>query len=89
MDADGTNRQVIERHVGFKRVDWLPCKGALPDVDPWLCSVNGKPVFLQGVNWTPVRPNFADLAESDYRKLITQYKELGVNVFRVWGRDDQ
>lgn len=84
-DAEGNSRQVIDRQVGFKHVEWLPCKGALPEVDPWLCSVNGKPVFLQGVNWTPIRPNFADLTESDYRKLITTYKDLGANVFRVWG----
>ena len=85
MDADGNQGQVLERRVGFKNVEWQACKGALPDVDPWVCSVNGRPVFLQGVNWTPIRPNFADLAESDYRKLITVYKDLGVNVFRVWG----
>ena len=56
-----------------------------PEADPWICSVNNKPVFLQGVNWTPLRPNFADLTETDYRKLISTYKDLGVNIFRVWG----
>jgi beta-mannosidase len=84
-DINGTGQQVIERKVGFKNIEWLPCKDALPDADPWLCSVNNKPVFLQGVNWTPIRPNFADLKESDYRKLISTYKDLGVNIFRVWG----
>ena len=84
-DINGGNRQVIERNVGFKNIEWLPCQGALPEADPWLCSINSKPVFLQGVNWTPIRPNFADLTESDYRKLISTYKELGVNIFRVWG----
>lgn len=84
-DVDGNNRQVIERNVGFKNIEWLSCQGALPEADPWLCSINNKPVFLQGVNWTPIRPNFADLTESDYRKLIKTYKNLGVNIFRVWG----
>ncbi len=84
-DADGKNCQVLERNTGFKNIEWRSCKGALPEADPWLCSVNNKPVFLQGVNWTPIRPNFADLTESDYRKLIKTYKDLGVNIFRVWG----
>ena len=84
-DVDGNNRQVIERNVGFKNIEWLPCQGALPEADPWLCSVNNKPVFLQGVNWSPIRPNFADLTEYNYRKLIKTYKDMGVNVFRVWG----
>lgn len=85
IDASGKDRQVIQRNIGFKSIEWLPCEGALPEADPWICSVNNKPVFLQGVNWTPIRPNFADLTESDYRKLIQTYKDLGVNIFRVWG----
>jgi len=84
-DVNGNNGQVIERNVGFKNIEWQPCQGALPEADPWICSVNNKPVFLQGVNWSPIRPNFADLSESDYRKLIKTYKDLGVNIFRVWG----
>lgn len=84
-DENGNSSQVIERNIGFKNIEWLPCQGALTEADPWICSVNNKPVFLQGVNWTPVRPNFADLTESDYRKLIKSYKDLGANIFRVWG----
>ncbi len=77
--------QVEEKTIGFKHVAWLPNKGAPPEADPWICAVNNKPVFLQGVNWTPIRPNFADLTEADYRQLINTYQELGINVFRVWG----
>ena len=84
-DANRTICQTIVKKIGFKNVDWLPCKNALPSADPWLCDINNKQVFLQGVNWTPIRPNFADLTESDYRKLIKTYKNLGVNIFRVWG----
>jgi len=84
-DANNKVSQTINRKVGFKNIEWLPCKGAVPEADPWICCVNSKPVFLQGVNWTPIRPNFADLTESDYRKLIKTYKDLGANIFRVWG----
>ena len=85
LDVNGISRKVIERNIGFKNIEWLPCQGALPEADPWLCSVNNKPVFLQGVNWSPIRPDFADLTEPDYRKLISTYKDLGINIFRVWG----
>jgi beta-mannosidase len=85
IDADGNICQTIERRLGFKNAEWLPCKDALPEADPWICSINATPVFLQGVNWTPIRPGFADLKEVDYRKLIKTYKDLGANIFRVWG----
>lgn len=85
IDDNGGVVQKIIRKVGFRNIEWLPCEGAAANADPWICSVNGKPFFLQGVNWTPIRPNFADLKEKDYRKRLSLYKELGINVIRVWG----
>ncbi|MBN1284341.1 MAG: hypothetical protein JXB47_02985, partial [Anaerolineae bacterium] len=84
-DADGAEIDRATRRVGFKHVEWQPCEGAPPGADPWLCVVNGAPVFLQGVNWTPVRPNFADVTEANCRQRLETYKALGVNILRVWG----
>jgi len=47
--------------------------------------VNGKPIFLQGVNWTPIHPNFADTKPEDYKKLLSLYAQIGCNILRVWG----
>ena len=84
-DERGNIRQETMQNIGFKNICWETNTNAPIGADPWLCVVNNKPLFLQGVNWTPIRPNFADLREEDYRKLITTYKNLGVNIFRVWG----
>lgn len=77
--------QTISRNVGFKNIQWLACEDAREDADPWICSVNNTPIFLQGVNWSPIRPNFADLKKEDYIKRLQLYKDLGVNTIRVWG----
>ena len=82
---DGTVVDSRHRTVGFKNVQWRPCDGAPPEADPWICLVNDTPVFLQGVNWTPIRPNFADVREADYRKRLELYRGIGCNVLRVWG----
>jgi beta-mannosidase len=71
--------------VGFKQLEWSPCAGAPEAADPWICCINGSPIFLQGVNWTPIRPNFADVTEEDYRQRLELYREIGCNVLRVWG----
>jgi len=84
-DNDGKILFKEERRLGFKHVEWLPCRGAPKDADPWICSINNRPVFLQGVNWTPIRPNFADLKKTDYQKLLNTYKNLGINTIRIWG----
>lgn len=85
LKADGEVLDFDERSVGFRDIRWDHCEGAPADADPWICVVNGTPVFLQGVNWTPIRPNFADVTENDVELRLRTYKELGCNLLRVWG----
>ena len=88
MEAFDTNGNLLarfEQRVGFKQIEWRACQGAPKEADPWLCVLNGKPVFLQGVNWTPIRPNFADVTEADIRARLETYVSLGCNLLRVWG----
>lgn len=73
------------RRIGFLSVQWTACEGAPPQADPWICIVNNRPLFLQGVNWTPIRPNFADVPVEEYRKRLQLYHDLGCNIVRVWG----
>lgn len=82
---DGTVADAVRRTVGFRTVAWQPCAGAPAAADPWICTVNGRPVFLQGVNWTPVRPNFADVPEAGWKRRLDIYKDMGCNILRVWG----
>ena len=84
-DDAGILVQQTERRIGFRHIEWQQCEGAPAHSDPWICRVNNLPVFLQGVNWTPVSPLFADLKEADYRRLLTTYRDLGANTIRIWG----
>jgi len=70
--------------IGFRNLEWLPTEGASVDADHWLCSVNNQSFFLQGINWTPIRPNFADLTQLDYQNCWHPIK-MGVNAIRIWG----
>ncbi len=84
-DAAGRKQDRLSHRVGFRSFDWASCEGAPEGATDWLCVVNGCPVFLQGINWTPIRPNFHDLTEGDYRHILTLYRDMGVNCLRVWG----
>jgi beta-mannosidase len=85
LDPDGVEQDRIERRVGFKHVEWIPCEGAPPEADPWICVVNNEPVFLGGINWTPIRPNFADTTLEEYQSRLETYQEMGCTILRVWG----
>jgi beta-mannosidase len=71
--------------VGFRQIRWLPCEGAPANAEPWICEVNGKPIFLTGVNWTPIRMTYGSVTPATYHKILNQYADLGFNLLRVWG----
>jgi len=85
LDADGVVVDQSARAIGFRHIAWRPCEGAAPDALPWVCVVNDRPVFLQGFNWVPIRPNFADVTDEMIRQRLETYRDLGTNVLRVWG----
>ncbi len=83
LDESDQAIDTIERTIGFKHVAWKPCVGAPAEADPWVCEVNGRPIFLQGVNFAPIRAHFADLTREDYEKRLVWYKDLGCNMLRI------
>ena len=85
LDDAGRWLDAANRRIGFRQITWKPCAGAPPNADPWICNINGLDIFLQGFNWVPLRPNFADVTPDDYRQRLETYRALGTNILRVWG----
>jgi beta-mannosidase len=84
-DAAGRRHLLKSAEVGFKKVAWLPCEGAPPDARPWICEINGRPIFLQGFNWVPLSVDYHFADVEDYIRLINFYRDAGCNILRVWG----
>lgn len=84
LSADNHDESVGMR-VGFRFIEWDLTAGAPAEAEPWLLRIDGKPVFLRGVNWVPLRPDYADVPVKVYRQRLETYVRLGVNVIRVWG----
>lgn len=85
LDGSGGLLHREERTVGFTEMSWKQNPGCRADADPWWFHINGQGLFLAGINWTPILPNFADATEGQYRKLLTRYRDLGFHLMRVWG----
>jgi beta-mannosidase len=85
LDGSGKVADTVTRRVGFRNIEWKACESAPKGADPWLCVVNGRAVFLQGVNFPPLLPNFADATQERYNTLLTAYRDLGANTLRVNG----
>lgn len=85
LASDGAVTDRKLRRVGFRLLSWHPNPGAPSDAEPWLLHVDAMPVFVQGINWVPLRPDYADVPDHAYRERLMTYRDLGVNVVRVWG----
>ena len=81
----GTVLDTWHGQVGFKHVRWLPCQGSPANAQPWICEVNGRAVFLQGVNWVPARMTYGTVTREMYRQRLALYADMGLNILRIWG----
>lgn len=51
--------------------------------DKYLFSVNGKQIFLKGMNWTPIDYLYS-IDEKKYEWCLTLAKNAGIQLIRVW-----
>ncbi|MCF7688928.1 MAG: hypothetical protein K9N01_11565 [Cephaloticoccus sp.] len=59
-----------------------------PDTDggvSFILAINGKKIFLKGMNWTPVDAIFARIDAARYCELLVATKGANINALRVWG----
>jgi beta-mannosidase len=76
----------IELDYGIRTIQTLPNAG--PQVEErwknWHFTINGKSIFLKGINWMPADV-LLNLPESRYRWLLQMMKASGIQLVRVWG----
>lgn len=72
-----------EKRIGLRTIELRQQKDSVGSSFEWL--VNGRPVFMKGVNWIPADffPNNMDSAR--YRELLQACKDANMNMIRVWG----
>lgn len=73
------------RRIGLRRIEWIRTKGAGEDALCYQPVVNGRPVFLKGYNFVPVRQLYGRVHEDVYRRRIALAKDAHITILRVWG----
>ena len=71
--------------VGLRTVAYRKPDCADPDVLPYVPVVNGIPVYIKGVNMTPLDHRTGEVTREWYDRLLTLARDAGVNLIRVWG----
>ena len=83
--SDGIVSDENCRRIGFRRVECELNEGAPPGARPYTLVINGRKVFLQGVNWVPVTPFYGAEHIREYDGLLTHFQKMNCNILRVWG----
>ena len=73
----------VVRRVGFRTVEW----NTTPDAEgtPFTLVVNGRPIFVKGVNWIPDDALPVRVDRARYERRLRQAAAANLNLIRVWG----
>ena len=84
-DKSGTLSDTKTFKVGLRTLSYERCEGANGESLPYVVRVNGKRIYLKGVNITPLDHMYGTVTRERYDKMLTLAKNAGVNLIRVWG----
>lgn len=81
--------QVIDRlsfEYGIRTIEQVPSAGprTADRWQNWQFVVNGRKIFVKGMNWTPADV-LLDLSPERYRWALEAARDMGVQLIRVWG----
>lgn len=69
--------RTLERRRGpMQRTDY--------EMKEWIFHVNGKPLFVKGVNWMPIDA-LANVDPADYAWQLRMARDAGIQMIRIWG----
>ena len=70
---------------GFRQIEYLPADGAPEGCLPYSVRVNGKRLYIKGVNMVPLDMMYGRVRPEDTERFLTLAKQANVNLIRVWG----
>ena len=72
-----------QRRIGFRSVDLITSRDEVGTA--FTISINGKPVFVKGVNWIPDDHFLTRITAERIGRRLDQAAAANVNLIRVWG----
>lgn len=83
---EGNPEDAVEFDYGIRTLQTVPSAGprTADRWADWQFVVNGRPLFVKGMNWMPA-DLLLDLPRERYRWLLGAAKDAGIQLLRVWG----
>ncbi|MBQ8731924.1 MAG: hypothetical protein IJY82_03765 [Oscillospiraceae bacterium] len=71
--------------VGFRTLSYCRPEGAGEEVYCYVPVINGKKIYIKGLNFVPTNLLAGCTTDEYYQSLLRKIKNAGVNLLRVWG----
>ncbi|WP_339867041.1 sugar-binding domain-containing protein [uncultured Algoriphagus sp.] len=86
LKKNGVVIDKISFDYGIRIIERIPTAGPrlFDRYENWQFIVNGRKIFVKGMNFTPADV-LLDLTEERYRWELSAAKEMGVQMMRIWG----
>ncbi len=70
--------------VGFRELSFTHVAGRT-DALAYQCRLNGRDIYLTGVNWAPFRMYPGNVCRETLAPMLSALRAMGVRILRVWG----
>ena len=82
LTVDGTTTAL---RTGFRTVTMSRNPGSPRGAADLTVTINGKKIFVRGVNYVPADLMLSRVTPEDYEHLVAVAAAAGINYFRIWG----
>jgi len=74
-----------EFYTGIRKLEYRKNEGSTEDSLPYTIVVNGKPVYIKGVNLVPFDLLYGNITREIYDYYVFLLKNANINLVRIWG----
>ncbi len=85
LQADGVTVDERAYRTGIRKLEYVANEGAPADALPYTVKINGKRIYIRGVNMTPIDHLYGNVTDGQYAWAVRLMEEGNVNLVRVWG----
>lgn len=82
---DGTVSDTKNYTIGLRQLSYMQADHAEKDAFPYSVKVNGKRIYLKGVNLTPLEMQRGDVTEERINAMMERIRAANINLIRIWG----
>lgn len=84
LNQDGHIAGGYSHKLGIRSLAYAQNEGAA-DALPYTFVVNGRKLYIKGVNMTPLDMMYGNVGREQYRHMVLAMARLNVNMVRIWG----